>query len=247
MAANGNGLRLHCDDPLMQHFANMTRRRCMAVMHASSREALPVLGTGTAIRSSGSVFVATCAHVARPFFEDALGWLVFDGMPEVQRSECELVHIDDERDVALFRMRPRAAATLKNILPVESADFSPEAGYRALRAGTPRLLAVAGLPASLTLTSTEQRVVVLHPLVVTTVVRRRRRDRLELDYAHVRIGDRVVAPPGMSGALVYECHEPRSGELWMPGRVVAMLHAWSEVGTKLVCSPVHELRNLLPT
>lgn len=219
------------------HAAASLHRLCVVIAYPS-REAAPEPGTGTAVRHCGELFVVTCAHVAKDFFGMHGGELLFRQKPRIPRTECSLPFCDESMDLAVIHIHRTAAAKLSTLQPLTVSDFGSNAHFQQATARSKLHYVVAGFPGALAKIQTDKHLIELSPMVIGTKAKRRRGMRLELNYEHALKDHKLVAAEGMSGALVFEMHEPQSSTLWQPGVAIAVQHAWNEVNKALVCSPV---------
>ncbi|MBL9077006.1 MAG: hypothetical protein JNL08_05860 [Planctomycetes bacterium] len=235
------------DPPFEQRFfGDVSRRRVCAIVSFETREAGPVVGTGTAVRHRGELFVATCAHVAKSLFAGFYGALNFDRLPEVSHEECIEVFRNDALDLALLRVRPRAAGLLHGIHPLEVSDIGTVVDFERAMPDTKRVYCIAGLPGALAQVDNDAKRITLLPFVFpTVVVRNDRDDHIDFEYEHGLVDGDLLCPEGMSGGLIFEFMAPGDDELWRPGVAVAVQHAWDPFIERLYCSPAYHLRDAL--
>ena len=69
------------------------------------------------------------------------------------------------------------------------------------------------------------------------------------DQTTLRLGyhGRAPEPGGISGSLVYEVPRPGDGELFVPGKAIAVQHSWSPGGERINCTSVALLKDSIRT
>lgn len=228
---------------------DLSKWRCCAIAMHNPGGKVPGVGTGTAIRHKGDLYVITCAHVAQPEEEDVgvyLKWINFYRAPQVGRADVEQVLLDRNLDLALLRVSRSAAVLLHAVQPLVVDDLGSLDDFQAAQPGSPHDYGFSGFPHEIMGLSERQKAVEWFPMVYTTIVKSNDgRTRLLLDYSGAAELPVMPRPSGISGSTVFEVRGAGRGELWTPGKAVAVQHSWCERGKHLVCSPIASIRDFL--
>ena len=210
-------------------------------------------GTGTLVEHRGEFFLLTCYHVAEAILNEhcyacfrleaprALGFL------NLGMSHMKLAHGDEDEDVALIAVKKRSIAralphltplTLKDIEPVDFERL-PVQDYE-----------VVGFPKAM-LDNKHKDVATAGAIIYRTILSKKcppTPTRLFLDYPERGKQHVLPEPHGMSGALIWTLPAPhltKKGELWKPGKPIAIQTAFRRRERCLVCSPLTLLRKWL--
>lgn len=226
--------------------SDLSKWRCCAIALRNPGGPVPGVGTGTAIKHNGDLFIITCAHVAQPEEEGVeMRWINFHRTPQLDATETTVVLLDRERDVALLRVSKRVAPLLRSVQPLVIDDLGSLDEFRAAQPGPPFDYGFAGFPHALKMLHESEKIVGWAPMVYTTVVKSNDGTRLVLDYsAGVQVAE-MPHPSGISGSTVFQVRGAGKTELWVPGKAIAVQHSWNSTERHLVCSPIEPIRDYL--
>lgn len=226
--------------------ADLSKWRCCAIALSNPGGSVPGVGTGTAIKHNGDLFIITCAHVAKPE-EDGVEmlWINFHRTPQFDAKETTVVLLDRELDLAMLQVSKRVAPLLRSVQPLVIDDVGSPEEFRSAQPGPPYDYGFAGFPHALMMLHEPDKIVAWAPMVYTTVVKMNDGTRLLLDYsAGVQVTE-MPHPSGISGSTVFQVRGAGKGELWVPGKAVAVQHSWDSRQKHLVCSPIEPIRAYL--
>jgi hypothetical protein len=189
----------------------------------------------------------TCEHVAADFFTSKEGWINFWRTEavsyDVRRSELDILYSDTKLDIAILGVANRAARRLDSVRPIGLADLGNRTDYLKARNAKPThpQHGICGWSAQLAKYARTD-LITMRPMSYGTFpCLSHRPNQIMFEYSGTEKGSSPPSAPGLSGSLVWELNPARTGEIWIPGKAVAMQNAWTE-GRRLICSPIYPLR-----